>query len=479
MTTKEITSGNLRQLWRVTFPLMISSLSLFTMLFVDRLFLARYSTEALNAASYVGTLCWAILFAITTLPMMAEVFIAQYNGAKQYQELGTFVWQMIWLSAFSIIFFLPAGLWGASAIYTDPFAVAYAEWFMYTSPLFVLLNALTAFYIGQGKTSIVRWLAIIGNVVNCVLDPILIFGIDGIVPSMGIKGALIATGIGGGIQCLIFLVFFLSKVNRETFGTARWHFKWPLFKACLKVGFPTALSNFWELLGWSAFYWMMAQISQEHILTASIAQSILFFFLFFGFGLEKGVSTVAGNLIGAKKIDKLPEVIWSGVKLVGIYALILFFFFILYPDVLLDPFFNQAHLVQETRVGADTFLMMALIAKVKGAVKWAMVMMAIYLTLENVRWILGGILVAAGDTLFIMIASVASVWIGLILPTYLFVMRPTANIKIAFIIWVAYSVCSTLIFFIRYLHGKWKDKRLVEEPTPVRIPIEEKEKSLS
>lgn len=47
---------------------------------------------------------WAGNFMWVTLAAMAEVFVAQYNGSKQYGKLGEPVWQMIWLSGFSLIF---------------------------------------------------------------------------------------------------------------------------------------------------------------------------------------------------------------------------------------------------------------------------------------------------------------------------------------------------------------------------------------
>jgi len=462
MPTKEITSGSLKQLWRVTMPLMISSLSMFTMLFVDRLFLSRYSTEALNAAAEAGTLCWAVLYAIMTLAMMAEIFVAQYNGAKEHKRLGEPVWQMIWFSLFTLLFFIPAGIWGASAIYGggNVHDMVYARWFMFASFPFVLQSALSAFFIGQGKTSIVRWLAILGNVVNIILDPILIFGIKGWVPSMGIPGALIATGIGSAIQCVIFAILFLKKENRDTFGTGNYRFAPKRMWACLKVGFPPAITNFWELLGWAAFYWMMAKISPEHILTASVVQSILMFFLFFGFGLEKGTATVSGNLIGAKKHDKIKELMRSAVKLIGIYTLIVLIFFVIYPDFMLDTFLDNTNLLDNPGAGV---MALATKAKVKSLARWGMIMTAIYITVENFRWVLSGILISAGDTMFIMVSGVAAVWLFLILPTYFFVMVPQSSVKSAFFIWVLYSVMAMGILLFRFLQGKWKEKNLLDE----------------
>lgn len=105
MHTQQITNGSVKELWKISFPLMISFLSLFTMVFVDRIFLSFYSTYALKAATSSGTFSWSLILGFSTLAGLCEVFVAQYNGAKQYKMLGEPVWQMIWLSLLSTLFF--------------------------------------------------------------------------------------------------------------------------------------------------------------------------------------------------------------------------------------------------------------------------------------------------------------------------------------------------------------------------------------
>lgn len=122
------------------------------------------------------------------------------------------------LGSFGSSFFLKSGFMNSSE-------VEYFRWNNYFAPFLTLLTALSAFYIGQGKTGIIKWLGVIGNGVNVLLDPLFIFGYKGIIPSMGIKGAAIATGIGIIVQVVILGSMFLAKKNRETFGTNDYRFK--------------------------------------------------------------------------------------------------------------------------------------------------------------------------------------------------------------------------------------------------------------
>ena len=286
MKTTHITSGSLQQLWKISSALMVSFLSMMTMLFVDRLFVARYSIEALNAASSSGTLYWSITCMFMAVASMGEVFVAQYNGAKAYKSLGSPIWQMIWFALFSSIIFILFGVvgtqWGLRSSFINPLEGEYFRWNMYFAPLLVLLTAISSFYIGQGKTRIVQWMGLLGNSVNIILDYLFIFGWGEYIPAMGIKGAAIATGCGITIQTVIMSLLFLKKYNRINFGTHKWAFNPPLFLKCLRIGAPPGFFVLFEMLGWAAFYNMMKMIGNHHMIVASITQSILILFLFFG-----------------------------------------------------------------------------------------------------------------------------------------------------------------------------------------------------
>lgn len=113
--------GSIRELWRISFPLMISTFASLLMIFTDRIFLARYSLEALNASVNAGTLAWAIVGGCGMVTAMSEVFVAQYNGAGKLREIGRPVWQMIWFAIFSLALFIPLGIWGGPAFFPGMF----------------------------------------------------------------------------------------------------------------------------------------------------------------------------------------------------------------------------------------------------------------------------------------------------------------------------------------------------------------------
>ena len=103
--------GSVRELFTIAFPLMLSILSGNLMMFLDRLILANYSLEAMNAAAAAGMACMVIQYGAIGIASIAEVFVGQYNGAKKYAQAAQPTWQMVWFSLMTTVIFLAAAKW--------------------------------------------------------------------------------------------------------------------------------------------------------------------------------------------------------------------------------------------------------------------------------------------------------------------------------------------------------------------------------
>jgi MATE family multidrug resistance protein len=451
MTLTRFPEGSLRELFKIALPLMISSLSVVAMIFVDRMLLANYSTEALNAAVNAMTLGWGPIFAWMTLGSIAEVYVAQFNGAGDKQKIGSAVWQMIWLSLFSILFFLPIGLWGGDWLYGTQsnhlLEKEYFTWMMVFGPTIPFYAALCGFFIGQGKTHLVTIVALIANVLNAALDGAMIFGVEGWLEPMGVKGAAIATTGSSIFQALVLAVVFLNARNRSECGTNRYQLRLPFLWQMIKIGLPGALFVGIELMGWAAYYSMMTEASDRHITIAGISQSVVILFFFFADGIGKAASTIAGNFIGAGKFALIPKVMWAGVKLHFVFFISCLFIFFCFADLVTHQFLPFAD--------AET------LATLEESIKICLLAMCFYLLFEGLRMLISGVLTAAGDTLFLLIGGSLSVWILLVLPVYLIVIKGENTVEVATLICVVYSVLAALFYYLRFWQGKWKSISII------------------
>jgi multidrug resistance protein, MATE family len=451
--------GSIRELWSISLPLMISTLASLFMIFVDRIFLARYSLDALNASVNAGTWAWAFFGGMGMLTAMSEVFVSQYNGAKKYNQIGSAVWQMIWVAIFSFLFFVPMGMWAGPLLYSGtPHEAIQTDYFrilMVFGPCYALMTALSGFFIGRGRTKILILLAVVANIINIFLDWILIFGVKGIIPEMGVRGAAIATCFGYVFEAAFLLYLFLKKENREQFGTGNWRFDSKIFARSIRVGLPQAVFYMLEIIGFAVFYQMMTSISQLHITVSSICQSILILLSFFLDGLSRGVAAVAGNFIGAKRFEMLKSVMKAGISLQIFFSIFISFFFLIDPKSSISFLFPgqfEAHAEMWTKeLGLPLYDML----------KTCLLCSFLYLSLEGVRWVFAGLLTAAGDTLFLLIAGALSVWLFLLLPVYFIVVKNAFSVEFAWILTVIYSAVCCSIYWLRFKKGKWKEINLV------------------
>ncbi len=444
----KIGSNILRDLWVVSYPLMLSFLSVMMMNFVDRIFLSHYSMDAHNAVVGAGTLAGAFFLGWQALTGIGTVFVARLQGAGRKEEIGKPVWQMLWVSLISVVFFLPMAFIGAEWLIADqPDAekqIPYLFWILLAGPVSTSYAALCTFYIGRGKTLPVTVLAFLGNGVNIVLDYLLIFGVPGIIPELGIAGAAIATAIGILTQWAWMFTLFLHKEHREVYGTHYWYFDFALMKSAIKVGLPHALFMLVEIGSWALFYQMMGSIGKTHISIAGISQSILLLFIFFGLGLEKGVCSLVGNLIGKKKPEKISEVMTASFQLLILIFIPITLCLVIYPEPILRLYLGNEEGLE-------------MLPLLKTALRYV----TLYLIFEHIRWVFTGILTAMGDTTYIMISGGLSIVLCMVLPTYFFVVVPKGDIFLALQIWTFYSFTFAVIMLLRFL------KKRKEEIAPL------------
>ncbi len=425
--------ASVRELTALALPLMLTSLSFFFMIFVDRLFLAAYDLNAMTAAVSASIVGVTFLAGLCLIGSIAEVFVGRRYGAKEYQSLGAPVWQMVWLSVFSTAFFVPFAFWGVETIFGPgrELEAIYLKWMLLSAPIAFAYHPLAAFFIGRGKTKVIVWVAIATNVLNILLDYLLIFGVEGTIPPLGIQGAVLATCMGTSFQTFIFLALFLRKKYRQVFGTSNWKLDFPLFKECVYLGIPAGLSMTIELAGWSLFYEMMRRLGTNHMLLAGIFQSLLMLFFFFPEGLNKAVTAIVANYIGEKKEQVIPKVILSALISV---------FIPLAAALLLSPY-----AVEWIRNAFFAGQFSPIDPLLLGG--WVAVLL--YIGFEGVRTTYLALLTSYKETRYILISGVASVFLFIFIPFFIFLSYTELSELNALLIALLFPAGHAFLLFLR------------------------------
>lgn len=445
-------SGSLRELWTISLPLMLSMMSGSLMLFLDRLLLARFSVDALNACVNASVIAAALQFAFLTTSAISEVFVGQYNGAGQYKKIGEPVWQMIWFSILSSLIFIPLGFLSGPLFFTDPayadLEIEYFKWIMYFGPVFCLSAALSAFYIGRGSVKFVTLIVILANILNVLLDLVFIFGYEPYISSYGIGGAAIATGISQLAQCVILFLGFIKEKYRKKYNTANWAFNKKCFIQCLKIGLPNSIAHTLEIIAWAVFFRIMTMAGDEHITVVAICQSIFMLFTFIAEGISKGASAIAANLIGARQWNIVWKLFRSGMKFYFQAFLVLGLVLVVDPSPMIEWF-----------IGGDPEL--ASNQSIRQIAISACVWMWVYFLFDGIHWLVVGLLTAAGDTKFVLWIGGFSAWLFAILPIYYFITVLGHQADVAWLITAVYAALTCFIYLWRFKTEKWRHIQVV------------------
>ena len=417
---------------RIIFPLIVSLLSGSVMIFMDRMILAKYSTAAMNAATSSSSLFLVVESAIVALATIAEVFVGRYNGRGQLAKTGSATWQMIWFSLMSLLIFAPIGMYAGpyvlSSYHFHDFGLPYFEKIFLFGPFFPFVAALSAFFVGIGKTKLVLVSTVGANLMNFILDVGLIHG-AGPFPEWGTSGAAIATGIAEGTQGLILFGIFMSDAYRRTYGTSLWRIKPRLFRKCIVLGLPLSGTLMIEQTAWALMILMMTRVSETHLLVIVFGQTLFTLLGFVLEGLERGVISMAANLIGGDQWSRLRRLQKTALQFLAMLSIPLGFVLFSYGELIARQFVDHA---------TDSTLLISCCGWV-----W------LYFVLDGITWISQGILTAAGDTTFVIGMNATSMITFALIPMYLLVVKMGLQPMTIWMIIATYAFFNSISFFMR------------------------------
>lgn len=184
----------------MSFPIMLSMLVQALYNIVDSAFVARISEDALTAVSLAFPVQLLMIAVATGTGVGVNALLSRRLGQKKQDEANAVAINGVFLSVcFWLVFAVLGLLFGRSfiALFTDVPAVidmgtSYVTVVTVASCGVFLLFVAERLMQATGNTVYHMVTQLIGAVLNCILDPIMIFGLLGF-PALGTTGAALAT----------------------------------------------------------------------------------------------------------------------------------------------------------------------------------------------------------------------------------------------------------------------------------------------
>lgn len=233
---------------------------------------------------------------------------------------------------------------GKGAIY-EPAKVYYII-VLYGVPFLALSMMGNTVIRAVGKPKFAMYAMMIPSVGNIVLDVIFIKYLD-----MGMGGAAWAT-TGSYFLCFLFIFWFFISNNSEL--KVRSNFlllKKSIVKEINSLGSITLARQATV----SVTYLLMNNIlfnygGEISVTSYAIAGRMMMFALFPVYGITQGFLPIAAYNYGAKKYERVKEVIFNAIKYASLFATLVFLVLMIFPIQITKIFTNDIEVIRETPI---------------------------------------------------------------------------------------------------------------------------------
>ncbi|MDD6096463.1 MAG: MATE family efflux transporter [Firmicutes bacterium] len=337
----------------MSLPLIVSNLVQALYNIVDSIFVSRINEDALTAV----TLCFPfqmlmISFGIGTAVGMGAL-LSRYLGAGLTDKVDKVAHNGILLGFLNYAIFFSVGLFLSETLIeaqiNDPVVIEYGKTYLsivcMLSIGFMMQITVERLLQATGKTIYILFTQGIGAVINIILDPILIFGWFG-APEMGIAGAAAATVFGQIFAFVLGLIFNIKKNHEVTLHIKHLKPDFEIIKEIYRIAIPSIIM---QSIG------SVMNIAMNKVLVSFTKTAVAVFGVYFKlqsfifmpvFGLNNGVVPIAAYNYGARKRDRLEEVMKISVSYAIVIMLLGTITFWAIPDTLLGMFDASPYMLE-------------------------------------------------------------------------------------------------------------------------------------
>ena len=312
-----------RNIWKVTYPILISLVMEQMIGLTDTAFLGRVGEVELGASA-IAIIYYMVLFMIGFgFSIGAQIIIGRRNGEGRFKETGKIFWNGIYfLLGLSGIIILLSELFSpwimksmvsSTAIYDA--SLSYVRWRL-PGMVFAFMTAMfRAFYVGTTQTKTLTFNSVVMVASNVLFNWILIFGKFGC-PALGITGAAIGSSLAELVSLIFFVGYTRIRCDRQKYGLDKAaRFEKKELESMMPVCTWTMIQHTISISTWFIFFLYIEHLGERALAISNIARSVSGLMWVVLQAFSSTCSTLVSNIIGEGHQDKVMSLVKRIMKL--------------------------------------------------------------------------------------------------------------------------------------------------------------------
>lgn len=373
----ELATGNIpKLLFNMAMPGIMAQIINLLYSMVDRMFIGRIPNVGAQALTGVGitfpiVILIAAFAALVSMGAAPRASIALGEGNKEEAEkiLGNSVTALVVVSIVITIIVTIFGqelleLFGASPD-TIGYALDYIRIYAFGTIFVQLAMGLNAFITAQGFAKISMITISIGAVLNIILDPILIFGMN-----LGVKGAAIATIISQAASAFFVLWFLLSDKTNLKIKRKNLKLEKKILLPSLILGLSPFIMQSTESLLAIVFNTSLQKYGGDLAVgTMTILTSVMQFSMMPLVGLTQGSQPIISYNFGARNYARVRDTFKLLVMAAFTYTSLFWLALMIKPSMFARIFTNDPALIEMVIPSLRIFMGMSLFFSLQIAIQ--------------------------------------------------------------------------------------------------------------
>ncbi|MFA6935613.1 MAG: MATE family efflux transporter [Sphaerochaetaceae bacterium] len=290
----------------------------------DTFFVSSLGTAATAATG----IAFPIMLFIQAVSLMLAIgsgsLAARQLGQKNTDSANTTISTAFFISVFvgtaigivSLVFLKPLMILCGATETILPYAYDYAFWIIIATPFYSATFVLAHVVRQEGNVRLATIGTVAGAVLNCALDPLLIFGFK-----MGIVGAAVATSLS---QIVSFLILFSHIAGDKCVLKLRWKYFHPDKKTLaeiIKVGSPNLFQSVLLVVGQILLNNAARVYGDAPLAGMNIVTKISHIIILSLNGFGQGFQPMCGYCYGARMYKRVKEGFWFTIR-VGLLVIV-------------------------------------------------------------------------------------------------------------------------------------------------------------